>query len=813
MKRLALLLSLFLLSTASSLANAGQTLVDSTKKVTESQLRRMVEPLLQHYCQDRCKLLAVNVNVDVAVPDEIAPGFDDAQTAGGQDLVPSAATLKLLIADDVGPVSRGKLIELLTRHLDTLDYPVKIQADVAHFPAPLGTEARVADLRERIAKDFQKTVNDLLGQFCPEQCLLADFELKTDVVNPEETQYGSPGEFVQEGGVAIKIKDISGTILTDDTLPPDERANVLEMAKLKTNSFKRVTLNARSMRFPRQMRDGQFIGGYASGADRRVAGLMPGDEKNSKSLTDTRATSNNTTRSDAQNNSQTSNETNSTSANNSTSRNNSNSRSNNSNNSSETNQKTENYQRIERIERVENGDAVQAELQKFKVFGLIFACSVISLLVFIAMASLRPRKAGQSAMRRVIQTISGDAAGHHAGGHAAEGGTGSTAAPERAGNSALAQRYETENLIEELSAIYAQHPKVAKYVFSRILTEEGVEVTAHYIHIFGESIVVDMLRDASLQADLAGLMEFYAKTQLELTAEEKLDLLRRLHNRTVAGKLVILGNRSGTLFDFLTEMDSTQIAELVRNESLTVKAITLTQCDAQKRANIYANLDEDTRMRLLSELSRIDYLPRDYIFNVANALKRKKKDNPKLNTEALPGSEVLVTLLERTGIAMQRQVVRNLEVSNPDSARTVKSKLVSVDTLRFLRDGQLLEVVLSLKHDELLQFLKGTHPDTRSTIFAKSPKELVIELEEELATLPAVSREAYLAIERKILNRMKLMSNDGLINLIETNDRMFSDMTQDSSYAAAAPAERTNTINLQAPDGEGRSAIKKVSGW
>lgn len=99
-----------------------------------------------------------------------------------------------------------------------------------------------------------------------------------------------------------------------------------------------------------------------------------------------------------------------------------------------------------------------------------------------------------------------------------------------------------------------------------------------------------------------------------------------------------MGSRSSSLFDFLAEMDGTQILELIRTESLTVKSIILTQCDTQKRAQIYTQLDQDVRLNLLSELSRIDYLPRDYIFNVANALKRKRRENPRLNTEALPGS-------------------------------------------------------------------------------------------------------------------------------------------------------------------------------
>lgn len=752
-----------------SLGAAKVNVTEITKKNAEAQIRNLIDPLLEKYCRDQCKLLSATVNVDLSTPDEVSPGFEEVHPQSETTIAASSARIKLLIDDKVGPVSRGKLLELLQQYLDTLDYPVKIDTQIAHFPQPIGSESKIAELREKVAKQFQGTINDLIQQFCPDRCLLADFNLATETVNSEESQYGSPGEFVQEGGVALKIKDISGALLIDESLTPQERANIVEMAKLKTSFFRNVSLTSKAMKFPKPGQGDSSIAGGMSGANR---GLASEKSENSSSTSSQNSNSQNlmSTTSESK--------------------------------SAESNTKQERFERIEKIERVESGDAIHNELQKFKVYGLIFGCSILSLLVFIAMASLRRRESSGpgTTVHRVLQSLTSDPI-TQAPVPQADAPSGSLT-PSEERSMKLPKRYEIERLIDELSAVFAQHPKVAKQVFSRVLTEEGVEVTAQYIHIFGESVVVEMLRDPSLQSDLNQLMEYYAKTPIEVDDDEKLDLLRRLHNRTVAGKLIVLGNRSSNLFDFLVEMDAVQILEMIRTESLTVKAIVLTQADTQKRGVIYSQLEEDTRMKLLSELSRIDYLPRDYIFNVSNALKRKRRDNPKLNTEALPGSEVLVSLLERTSPQMQRSVVKNLELSNPESARTVKAKLVSIDTLRFLRDGQLLEVVLSLKHEELLQFLKGVAEEIRNAIFAKSPKELVVELEEELMHAPVPSREAYHGLERKILNRMKLMANDGLINLIETNDRMFTENGAESGFVGGAPTTQTGT-----------GSIKKVAGW
>lgn len=742
---------------------------DTVQKTTESQIRRLVEPLLDKYCHDQCKLLSVSVQVDLSVPETTAPGFDEPPPVGPDSLAPTSAKMKLLIADKIGPVSRGKLTELIQRYLDALDYPVTIDTDVVHFPDPAGSEGKIAELRERIAKNFENTVSSLIQQFCPEQCLFTDFNLKTEVVNGEEAQYASPGEFVQEGDIALKIKEIGGTLLIDESLSPEERNNVVEMIKLKTNSFKQVVLNSKTLRFPKPTLNGATGSGAYGTLDNEDVGTggrrsISSEKSNREALEQKNSSLSNDSRSQSvesrQNNEKLS----------SSNEQNTNASTNSNNNNTSNDTKKERFEHYEKIERVENGDAVHAELQTFKVYGLVFACSVISLLIFIAMASMRQRHSIISGTphRSKASDLSGASAGRSSESEGSSDGSNDA-------SSVLSKKLEIQRLSDELIQVFSQHPRVAKHVFTRVITEDGIEVTALYLHIFGESIVIDMLRDPSLQGDMNELMEYYARTTIDLKDAERLDLLRKLHQRTVSGKLAVIGNRSSNLFDFLAEMDSTQILEMIRNESITVKAIILTQCDAQKRAVIYGQLDEDSRMKLLAELSRIDYLPRDYVFNVANALKRKRRENPRLNTEALPGSEVLVSLLERTGTGLQRDVMKNLEASSPDSARNVKGKLVSVETLRYLRDGQLLEVVLSLRHDELIQFLKAAPPAVRDAIFAKSPRELAIELEDELANAPQVNRETYFAIERKILNRMKLMANDGLINLVETNERMFAD--------------------------------------
>ncbi|MCC7441348.1 MAG: hypothetical protein IT285_06935 [Bdellovibrionales bacterium] len=762
----------------------GPGSVDRAKREAENQVRSLVEPLLERYCSDHCKVLAVESSVDTLIPDTIAPGFDESIQSRSLEIGASSVLLKILVDEMLGPVSRGKVMDLVQQHLDALSYPVTIEQKVIRFPQPASSSRKVAEIREKVTKEIRSNLEELFNKYCPDRCLLSDLDVALDPVNLEEAQYGSTGEFLQDGDTAVRVRKIGAKILMDSGLFPDERSSILEMARLRNAMYKNVEVDGSSVQFPSPERMAEF----RSRVSRGIASVGQGGSDAASKLTR-----------DARSRYLDQRSLSSSEKNQTVSQNNS------SNSSQDNTNRSEKFERFEKIERVESGDAVQAELNKFKVYGLVLACAILSLLIFLALAAYRPHGNPDAAgpVQRIFQNLISDPLGN---GNAAQASSGS-GSDDRASRVKL--RYEIEGFIESLSKVYAENPKVAKQVFSRILTEEGVEATAQYIEIFGEGIVVDMLRDPSLQRDVTELLEFYARNTIKLSDEEKLELLRALHNITVASKLYVMGNRSTALFEFMVDMDDMQVLELVRNESLTVKAIVLTQCDPQKRDAVYRRLDETTKTSILTELSRIDHLPKDYISNVASALKRKRHENPRLNTEALPGTDVLVSLLEKTGLDVQKSVVGHLESSNPDSAHSVKNKLISLETLRYLRDQHLLEVVLSLRHDELLQFLKGTTAEIRQMVFSKCPRDLVAELEEELEAVQVQGRDSYAGVERKILNRIKKMSTDGKINLVETNERMFAsngygDGTAPNAFQAAPPP----------PSSDGTLAkIKKVAGW
>lgn len=100
MSRSGSLLSIVSLALLASGAWASPNAVVITQKAAENQIKNLLNPILDKYCHDDCKLMSVLVAVDVATPDQVAPGFDEIESKSNQDLAPSAATIRLCMNEE-----------------------------------------------------------------------------------------------------------------------------------------------------------------------------------------------------------------------------------------------------------------------------------------------------------------------------------------------------------------------------------------------------------------------------------------------------------------------------------------------------------------------------------------------------------------------------------------------------------------------------------------------------------------------------------------------------------------------------------------
>ena len=754
---------------------AAPARVDSRAQA-ERDVRNTIEPVLQKYCPEECRLLAVKAEVASGGGELLSPGFDESPS--DDELAIERVEVKLLLDDRLGKVRRARITDLLNQLFTAWEYPVDLQSRSSKFPSETDSAQRISEIRERLRKNFEGIVADVFSRYCPRNCLFSQFELETEPVSLEESQGGNPSDYFELHGTAVRIDSIGGTLVFDRLIPDADQKNLQELVELRAHPYTNLELKTKVIDFPRIK--GEEEAGWVSpfadriGADGRII-RGAGSNAYTDSTTETKNHSELDSRYSRKD------ENRSDSASNFKSDSKSDSKATERLDRSEKNSENreDKYTRTEKIERVENGDALHGEFQRLQLFG-----GVISAVILLLLGWLLFRREGEKSksendvtFRMATPAYAPPPAPSAPPSYANEA---DTTRFIRAAKIEPTLRFQIQNLRDSLITLFVENPRVTKHVFTKILIEEGIETTAAYVSIFGETIVMEILRDPSLQADVSSLIEFYATTPIEIAEEDQLDLLKKLQARSVSGKLSMLSQVNQTFFDFLSDLDPAQIYALVRDESMAVKGLVVTQTDLQKRNELIAQFDADSRARLMTELTRMEYLPKDYIRNVASSLRRKLKENAQLNTTPLASQEVLINLLQESDPQYQGEFIRALEHTHPRSAKRIKSQFVTLDVLPFLPPGKMVEVLLALKHDELLVLFKSMAPRLLHSVIQLLPTDLANDLQEELMTTPVPLKEQAAAVERKIVHRLRAMASERVIDLSEVNDLLYSSTAGES---------------------------------
>jgi len=328
-------------------------------------------------------------------------------------------------------------------------------------------------------------------------------------------------------------------------------------------------------------------------------------------------------------------------------------------------------------------------------------------------------------------------------------------------------------LQDQLMEKFTQSPTVAKETMMRIMQEEGIEQAAKYLHIMGQMAVFELFSDPATHRNLYDLSEYYHKSDIHLELAEQEKLLQELRKKMLAVEIRMMTEKGKAQFEFLQRLDANDLSQLLRDESGKVQSIVLSQLPPEKRKTVFSSFSGDQRTSLLAELGTVVSFPKEYLQNVARALQKKAHSTPE--GQSIRSEDILLQLLEKSPLEDQRALIRSLADKNPDIVQAIKSKLVSIEVLPYLKEGHLLELVLELDTPTLINFLAGTSEKIRTLFISHAPEELAQTWKEELGHMTHIEDKKYQVAEVSILNRLRHLVQVGVIHLADVNEALFGE--------------------------------------
>ncbi|MDQ3235104.1 MAG: hypothetical protein M3Q07_25115, partial [Pseudobdellovibrionaceae bacterium] len=748
-------------------------------------------------------------------------GFESQNSAAADAKLEVQSVMPVIQIDNrVLPVDRDRLEHLLRNKIKGMAPESTIKWEPVDLPA-IGSSAPTPteDLSVQLDGRLRRVMNSIIDRYCPDQCLLERIDIDAQPVGPEQLSSFPNDQVIvgkrAEGG--LRIQEIRVYMTLDENLLEEEQARILRLMKAQTRFVNPVEFVVDATAFPetalnkKKKAQDESADPYGLEKLRQMLTLfrdLAGTKEVIQTMTsESRNNSESTTSAERSETHQKESESLSRMERDSESMRESKTESNSESNQESSQTSTQNKESLEKesdrrvdtnSESMTNKTLSNEEIAAYAAGFLLLVTLAAIVIMKVSSTNKTAREmvmasAGPSAVRRrsAAAAAEGDDGTYAEGG---EGGGETTAAPVmRAPSMQVSQEkalmaLKLSQLKQDLVQLFVEQPRIARETFTRLLKDDGVAETARYVHIFGQLIVFELLNDSSLKRDLYELSEFYHRSNFKFDQATELTLLERLRTMVTASEIRLLASQSSDRFGFLNRLDAQQIFSLIADEKARVQSIVLTQIDRKLRSSVFEMYEGDAKIRLLEELSQAEAIPREFLFNVAQALQKKIQSRSEFDTEQLRSSDILLDLLERSDLRDQRRLMQTLERNNPETARGLKLKLVTIEMLAYLKDGHLIEVILGMERDDLLAFLVGCREHIRDLLLRKAPEELAQSWIEDIRNLSGLDDNAFRTAEVKIKARLRSLANNGAISMLDINELIYS------SKDAEAEAEEFDTV-------------------
>lgn len=767
------------------------------EKISDDMRRHLLNDL-NRYCLEYCNVLSVDVfSQEIFDTGSADLGFEtvSSKTGGSRKFKVKSVKATILVDARFGSTNIEKIQKLFAQLDERYPYKVEYKWSKVGFPDTGNTAKSEAEVRNDFANQVRNQLERIVTEFCPDECKVHSVDVAVSRASVDEVQSGAATRylFARDGRGALYVRGVSGRVSINSNMEAARKQRIQGLMREHLLPFGTVAIDFREMPFPKSAKELEKDLAEERKDPFGLAKLdamlkMIKEHGNTKEIYKERDTTSNTSE-----NSLSRSESEKNSENSSLSKELTEQEKNNiTNSSSNSSQNSENNK--------ENGETFWTQRNMMIVGGILLALLIVGAMGLRHVVTGKRMQAvlhegNQGATMSngqpgVLVAGNGMGYGNGMGGVAIGGGTMNAHSREE-----FTRNLDIQNLRDELIQTFVTRPKVAQDVFGRMLRDDGIENSSKYVTIFGEMIVFELLGDADLKKEIATLAEYIHVNLPVVGEEEQLALLKQLKLRMTAGKMRLMSTRTLDVFDFLKSKSSRQIYELISDESTKCQGIVLTQLSTEKRRDIFELFDGNAKVDLLRELSGGDLVARDYLINVAEALRRKALSRPNFDGENVRGTDVLLDLLERADLQEQRDLMADLDQTNAEASRLLRSRLVTVETLPFLRDGLLIEIFLNMEPQAMACFLAGTREHIRRLIFSKAPSDLSAGWSEALDAMRSIDGDAYRLAEMQVISKIRGLASSGMINLLDVNSSLYPKYDSDSLGGENPQTKRAFKIN------------------
>lgn len=216
-------------------------------------------------------------------------------------------------------------------------------------------------------------------------------------------------------------------------------------------------------------------------------------------------------------------------------------------------------------------------------------------------------------------------------------------------------------------------------------------------------------------------------------------------------------------FSIARKADAHQLLNVISYEHPQTIALILCYLQADKAAQVLADLPEDTQSEVAYRLATMNDTSPMVIKEIEKVLENKLSSVVRTEMTSLGGVETLVDILNQVDRTTEKNITESLEREDAELADKVKSSMFVFEDIITLDDVSIQRILREVEAKELALALKGCSEEVAQAIYRNQSKRAAASLKEDMEFLGPVRLMDVEKAQQKIVSVIRRLDDAGEI--------------------------------------------------
>ena len=228
----------------------------------------------------------------------------------------------------------------------------------------------------------------------------------------------------------------------------------------------------------------------------------------------------------------------------------------------------------------------------------------------------------------------------------------------------------------------------------------------------------------------------------------------------------IRGPAGRTMWEKLTNVNETVLANYLKNEYPQTVAVVLSKIKSEHAAKVLGLLPEPFAMEVIMRMLRMESVQKEVLDDVERTLRNEFMSNL-ARTNRRDAHEMMADIFNFLDRTMESRFITALEERNKDSAERIKALMFTFEDLGKLDPGGVQTLLRNVDKDKIAIALKGASEELRNLFFSNMSERAAKIMREDMGAMGPVRLRDVDEAQMLIVQNAKDLAANGEIIIAE----------------------------------------------